>query len=235
VLLQWIFIIEGLLTIVVSIGAFYFISNYPDKSHFLNDNERAFIQQRLTIDRDLTTSEGFTWANVAGALTDYKVWLYALAYHSMSLPLYTLSLFLPTIITNLGYTAAAAQVILSPTNLLKPILTVLQVAYNPSIRARHMPHSRHRHALRAKAAPRSIHHGIFSRRYHRLLYPPRQHCSPQEQGWDSGIHETWHLVRGNVLLRCRHLPRCSARTELARRKCEWCDEEGRGRWIADYK
>jgi len=82
----------------VAITGYYFISNYPAKSAFLKDNERAFIEQRLAIDRDLTTNEGFTWSNVADALKDYKVWLYAMAFHTMSLPLYTLSLFLVCIV-----------------------------------------------------------------------------------------------------------------------------------------
>lgn len=95
---RWIFILEGLFTCVVAITGYYFISNYPAKSAFLKDNERAFIEQRLAIDRDLTTNEGFTWSNVADALKDYKVWLYAMAFHTMSLPLYTLSLFLVCIV-----------------------------------------------------------------------------------------------------------------------------------------
>lgn len=82
------------MTVFVSVAGYYFISNYPAKSAFLKPNEKAFIEHRLAIDRDLTTSEGFTWVNVLDALKDYKIWLYALGFHTMSLPLYTLSLFL---------------------------------------------------------------------------------------------------------------------------------------------
>jgi hypothetical protein len=85
---------EGLLTIVVAIAGYWFINNYPDTAKFLSDKERRFIQARLATDSDATRDEAFTWANVLHALKDPKCWLYGFAFHTMSLPLYTLSLFL---------------------------------------------------------------------------------------------------------------------------------------------
>ena len=55
-------------------------------------------------------------------------WLYSLGFHFMSLPLYTLSLFLPTIIEDLGYSAAAAQLLTIPPYALATILTIA-IAY----------------------------------------------------------------------------------------------------------
>ena len=91
---RWIFIIEGLLTVVVSAGGYYFICNYPATAPFLSNNERSFIHARLKADCDATQNEAFTWTNVKSALADPKCWLYGFAFHTMSLPLYTLSLFL---------------------------------------------------------------------------------------------------------------------------------------------
>jgi hypothetical protein len=51
--------------------------------------------------------------------------LYGLAFHTMSLPLYTLSLFLPSIIKDLGYTAARAQLFSVPPYALATIFTVV--------------------------------------------------------------------------------------------------------------
>ena len=58
------------------------------------------------------------------ALTDPKCWLYGLTFHTLSLPLYTLSLFLPTIITELGFSAAQAQLLTIPPYALAFILTI---------------------------------------------------------------------------------------------------------------
>ncbi|KAI1413948.1 MFS general substrate transporter [Hypoxylon sp. FL1857] len=111
---RWIFILEGILTVLVAAAAYGFIHNYPDTSKFLSEDERKFIHQRLAADSDATHDERFTWAAVVEALKDPNCWLYGLGFHTMSLPLYTLSLFLPTIIANLGYTAATAQLLTVP-------------------------------------------------------------------------------------------------------------------------
>ena len=94
---RWIFILEGILTVLIGLTAYLFISNYPESSTFLSEDEKTVLAKRLALDNDATPHEGFTWANVALALKDPKVWLYCAAYHTMSLPLYTLSLFLVSV------------------------------------------------------------------------------------------------------------------------------------------
>jgi hypothetical protein len=79
---------------VIAIVAYWFISNYPGTVSWLSKEERAFVQARLKADSDATNDEKFSWAEVRVAAKDIKIWLYALAFHTMSLPLYTLSLFL---------------------------------------------------------------------------------------------------------------------------------------------
>lgn len=111
---RWIFILEGLLTVVIAGASYFFIYNYPDTAKFLTEKERVAIQLRLKDDSDATQDEAFNWTNVKKAFTDIKVYLYAFGFHTMSLPLYTLSLFLPSIIKSLGYTAAQAQLMTIP-------------------------------------------------------------------------------------------------------------------------
>ena len=97
---QWIFILEGLLTVVVAVLAYFFIHNYPSTANFLTEPERKFIQNRLSSTSigggDALNNETFSWDGVRQAVRDPKVWLYGAAFHTLSLPLYTLSLFLPT-------------------------------------------------------------------------------------------------------------------------------------------
>ncbi|KAK7926881.1 hypothetical protein PG985_003879 [Apiospora marii] len=111
---RWIFILEGILTVLVAFAAYWFIHNYPKTAKFLTEDERRYIHQRLAADSDATNDEKFTWSAVTDALKDGNCWLYGLGFHTMSLPLYTLSLFLPTIISSLGYTAAKAQLLTVP-------------------------------------------------------------------------------------------------------------------------
>jgi hypothetical protein len=85
---------EGLATVIISIVAYFWVYNYPATAEFLSDKERAFIQLRLKNDSDATRDEKFSWTAVLDAFKDVKVWLYGLCFHTMSLPLYTLSLFM---------------------------------------------------------------------------------------------------------------------------------------------
>lgn len=121
---RFIFILEGLLTIVVGVIAYWFISNYPDTVSWLSNKERAFIKARLKADSDATNDEAFSWDAVLNGCKDPKVWLYGLGFHTMSLPLYTLSLFLPTIIKDMGYTAAQSQLLTIPPYAVATIFTI---------------------------------------------------------------------------------------------------------------
>lgn len=85
---------EGILTITLAALGYWYIADWPSKANFLNEEEKAQVNARLKSDSDATQNEGFTWANVLAALKDPKVWLYGLGFHTLSLPLYTLSLFL---------------------------------------------------------------------------------------------------------------------------------------------
>lgn len=89
-----IFILEGILTCLIAIAAYWFIADWPAKAKFITEDERTYIKARLKADSDATQNEGFNWTNVLEALKDPKVWLYNLVFHTLSLPLYTLSLFL---------------------------------------------------------------------------------------------------------------------------------------------
>ncbi|MCJ1381622.1 hypothetical protein MMC17_004733 [Xylographa soralifera] len=133
---RWIFILEGMLTVLVSLASYRFITNYPATASFLSDSERAYIHARLKNDSDATRDEAFAWRNVSLAFKDPKCWLYGLGFHTLSLPLYTLSLFLPTIIKELGYTAAQAQLLTVPPYACATCLTITVAVLSERYRLR---------------------------------------------------------------------------------------------------
>ena len=105
---------EGLMTVVISIASYFFIYNYPATANFLTPKERETVIAGLKKDGDASRDEEFSWAGVRQALKDPKIYLYGLCFHTMSLPVYTLSLFLPTIIKDMGFTTAQAQLLSTP-------------------------------------------------------------------------------------------------------------------------
>jgi hypothetical protein len=124
------------LTVVVSLVAYSFVYNYPATASFLTPKERAFVIARLKEDSDAGQDEKFTWGGVTDALKDPKIWLYGLCFHTMSLPIYTLSLFLPTIIRDLGYTSAQAQLLSTPPYAAAFVLTMGFAVYAEKIKLR---------------------------------------------------------------------------------------------------
>ncbi|UZJ56306.1 hypothetical protein CBS101457_005626 [Exobasidium rhododendri] len=110
----WIFIVEGLLTIVIAIGAFFLIPTWPSKTKFLTTREKAILEHRLQEDSDAFEEQGFQWSEVARAFKSPEVYGYCALFHGFAFPLYTLSLFLPTIIQGLGYKSWEAQLLTTP-------------------------------------------------------------------------------------------------------------------------
>ncbi|KAH7337182.1 major facilitator superfamily domain-containing protein [Rhizoctonia solani] len=109
----WIFILEGLLTIVVAIAAYWLVPSWPEQASFLTPDEKAKLIARSKYD-SAGISEQFKWKYVRQALTDHLVWAYALLFHGFAFVLYSLSLFMPTIIAGLGYTSWEAQLLTVP-------------------------------------------------------------------------------------------------------------------------
>lgn len=121
---SWIFILEGLLTIVVAVAAYWLVPHYPQRSKSFSEREKAIIAARMQADHDSLDEEPFSWDGVKQAFTDPYVYLYSLLFHGFAFALYTVSLFMPTIINELGFTAANAQLLTVPPYFLAFIFTM---------------------------------------------------------------------------------------------------------------
>ncbi|KAB5517377.1 putative MFS transporter [Coniochaeta sp. 2T2.1] len=112
---RWIFVIEGLLTVVASVIAFFLLPNDIESAGFLTQAERdnAILRvrgpDRGTGSPENETAEKFSWSEVGRGVFNIQTWLTASAYFGILSGLYSFGLFLPTIIADLGYTANEAQ------------------------------------------------------------------------------------------------------------------------------
>lgn len=135
---RWIFIIEGLFTVLVGIFAFWGMIGLPEDAKFLTEEERKQVLLRLEVDRECQNTH-YSPEFVKQGFKDWKSYLYAVIYlgcvsfghsfmivllawltfaiHRISsncIPVYALSLFLPSIIANMGYKNADAQLLSTP-------------------------------------------------------------------------------------------------------------------------
>ena len=218
---------EGLLTIVIAIIAYWFISNYPDTVTWLNKEERAFIQARLKADSDATNDEAFSWSEVAVAAKDIKIWLYAAAFHTMSLPLYTLSLFLVSSSQLLFFSLHSRKKLTYPANNHPRHglhSSTVPTPNHPSLRSSNHLHNRLGHTLGTLFPPCPLHHYYFCRRDHRVRHLAREH-QPESA---PGRVLPRYLLRSN-----RYLPLRRLSTMLARNQCLRSDKARDGKRYAD--
>lgn len=99
----WIFILEGLLTMLIGVASFWLVHDFPDEATFLNNEDRVRVIRRLRLDKQASANhEKFSMTFFWQAWFDWKMWLGMVIYMGCDMPLYAFSLFLPTIISNLG-------------------------------------------------------------------------------------------------------------------------------------
>ncbi|KAF2868716.1 major facilitator superfamily domain-containing protein [Massariosphaeria phaeospora] len=116
---RWIFIIEGVLTMVLGVAGYWFLVDFPDKAHmswnFLNEREGKFIIDRVQKDRGDANPEPFSAAKFFRAGRDIKIWGYALIFFNTTTVTYALAYFLPIILTkNMHFSVGAAQCLVAP-------------------------------------------------------------------------------------------------------------------------
>ncbi|WEW56546.1 hypothetical protein PRK78_001992 [Emydomyces testavorans] len=117
---RWIFILEGLCTVLVAAIAFFTIYDFPETAPFLTEREREFVVHRLKYQGSkpgstkVAQTEAFEWKYVFDAFKDWQIYVSIIMFWGIVCPLYGLSLFLPSIIKDLGYRSSTAQLLTVP-------------------------------------------------------------------------------------------------------------------------
>ncbi|KAG6889526.1 hypothetical protein C0995_000408 [Termitomyces sp. Mi166 len=121
----WIFILEGVFSILFGISTFFTLPHSPARAPFLSDAEKHYVISRLretgAISRD-DEADVFSWRQVGKAFTLPHAWmLYFICFFtdpvfaltedilSTGAITYALAYFTPSIVVGLGYTQAQAQ------------------------------------------------------------------------------------------------------------------------------
>ncbi|KAL2024971.1 hypothetical protein VTK56DRAFT_3670 [Thermocarpiscus australiensis] len=138
---RWIFILEGIATVVVAGLAFFALHDFPGTASFLTEEERAFIIYRLKYQghsRDashpqIAQADEFKWKYVKQAFLDWQIWVNIFVYWGVVCPLYGISLFLPTIIRQLGYQSSQAQLMTVPIYIAAAILAVIAAYFSDKV------------------------------------------------------------------------------------------------------
>ncbi|KAL7792189.1 major facilitator superfamily domain-containing protein [Trichoderma afarasin] len=113
---RWIFIIEGIPSVVLGVVTLIALPNDAPSAYFLTEEEKILMEERHKRDYGNTaSSREFSRRDMMKAFTDWKVWAFSFAQFGVDTMLYGFSTFLPTIISALGeWTTAQVQLLTIP-------------------------------------------------------------------------------------------------------------------------
>ncbi|KAJ2906902.1 MFS general substrate transporter [Zalerion maritima] len=116
---RWIFIIEGVLTCVLAVGAYWLLVDFPDSTrlswNFIGQRQRDWIVARVQQDRGDSRVTEFSWAKFFKAGLDIKIWGYAMIFFGTTTVSYALAYFMPIILRyNMGFSIAESQCLVAP-------------------------------------------------------------------------------------------------------------------------
>ncbi|KAI1139216.1 DNA-repair protein rad2 [Hypoxylon sp. FL0543] len=127
---RWIFIIEGLPSIVLGVASFFLLPNDIDHAYFLTPEEKQLANARHLRHYGVTESSlKFSKNDMMSAFKDWKIWLFCFGQFGVDTLLYGYSTFLPTIIRGLGqWSAAEIQLLTIPCYFVGAV-TYMGIAY----------------------------------------------------------------------------------------------------------
>lgn len=83
---RWIFILEGIATVLVAFASFWLLHDFPETAAFLTEDERAFVVYRLRYQgqsagaAQVAQADEFRWKYVGQAFADWQIWANVFVY-----------------------------------------------------------------------------------------------------------------------------------------------------------
>ncbi|KXL44240.1 hypothetical protein M433DRAFT_155148 [Acidomyces richmondensis BFW] len=121
---RWVLIIEGILSIAATLPAYFFLADWPEQAKFLSKEEKEYLVHRNTADiggrAQMNRLDRAAWRRI---LLDWKIWCGSLIYIGITVTGYSTALFVPTIVSSLGYSGVESQVHSIPIWIVAAIVT----------------------------------------------------------------------------------------------------------------
>ncbi|SAL02263.1 major facilitator transporter [Caballeronia calidae] len=100
---QWLFIVEGLPTVLLGFLLYRMLPNKPDDAAWLDDAEKETVRAAMNADhKDDAAHGGHGHGKLLAALTDPMTYVLAFIYFCCACAVYTMTFWLPTIIKGIG-------------------------------------------------------------------------------------------------------------------------------------
>jgi hypothetical protein len=111
---RWVYIIEGLFSIICAVLIWFGLPNNPAEAYFLTEEEKWMMRVRNEQRRKYMGSEEFSWEEMLIAIRDPKLMFSSVIQFCQDILLYGFSTFLPTILGGMGYDSLMSNVLTVP-------------------------------------------------------------------------------------------------------------------------
>lgn len=111
---RWLFIIEGLITVVSVIPLLFSLPDWPQKAKFLSEDDKKFIEARVAVRGGGYTNRHSSRSELIATVCSPRMLAHYLAYFCDCIPLGSHTFFTPTIVAGLGYDSIFAQLMTVP-------------------------------------------------------------------------------------------------------------------------
>ena len=98
---QWLFLLEGIPSVIMGTLTLALLDNGPKKAQWLNDEEKSLIIQRVAVD-EASKSDLGKKHHFLDAFKDVRIWALGLSYFCGYASFYAVNFWMPTIVQELG-------------------------------------------------------------------------------------------------------------------------------------
>ncbi|KAL7919628.1 major facilitator superfamily domain-containing protein [Trichoderma austrokoningii] len=111
---RWLFIIEGIITVLLSFVLVFCLPDYPSKSRWLSENEKKVWEERLREQGAGYSKAHATRKEMLATCFSPRMLTHYLIYLINTIPLASFTFYTSTIVTGLGYKSLEAQLLTIP-------------------------------------------------------------------------------------------------------------------------
>jgi MFS family permease len=104
---RWLFLLEGLPAIILSVPALFGLPDYPETARILTLEERTFILQRLSSSAPSGQKGNWDWKSLGALFKDPTVYTFSIYWIAHGIGGFGVGYALPTVIYQLGFTTTS--------------------------------------------------------------------------------------------------------------------------------
>lgn len=120
---RWLFILQGIITFVVSVTSAFLLPNEPHNTWWLTTEEKALAYSRIAEDTVEIRANTSTWVGLLDALKDRNLWILIFMQH-LHLAASSFKNFFPTVVGTLGFSRNVTLVLTCPPYLIAGAISI---------------------------------------------------------------------------------------------------------------